>query len=272
MISLLFVLISFALFGLGAAIGSFLNVVIYRTVHGQSWVRGRSKCESCLKQLHWYDNIPLLSYFMIRGKCRYCKTSLSLSHPVIEFMTGTLFVWWFWVGSLFFRLTQHPFSVIQPMFWLVVGMCLVVIFFADIRYMIIPDEAVALLTFITLIYRITLTLAGVMQPIDFIWTTLGTVIVTCFFFSLWWLTKGKGMGFGDVKFAIPFGLLLGWPNVFIGTFLAFVFGAIVGLALMAVHKKKIGQVVPFGPFLVVSTLVTLVFGSHIWQWYMHLLG
>lgn len=79
------------------------------------------------------------------------------------------------------------------------------------------------------------------------------------------------MGFGDVKFAIPFGLLLGWPNVFIGTFFAFVFGAIVGLALMAAKKKTLGQAVPFGPFLVISTLVTLVFGTHVWQWYSSLL-
>jgi len=266
-ISPAFLLFSIALFWLGAAIGSFLNVVIYRTVHGESWVKGRSKCESCLKQLKWYDNIPLLSYFMIRGKCRYCKTQLSLSHPVIELMTGTLFVWWFWMGSIFFRLTLHPFSVIQPMFWLLVGLCLLVVFFADLRYMIIPDEAIVTLTFITLLYRITLTLAGVMQPIDFVRTILGTLIITSFFFLLWKLTNGKGFGFGDVKFAIPFGLLLGWPNVFIGTFLAFVFGAIVGVGLLLGKKKSFGQALPFGPFLVISTVVTLVCGNYIWQWY-----
>lgn len=175
------------------------------------------------------------------------------------------------MGSIFFRLTLHPFSVIQPLFWLIVGMSLLVIFFADIRYMIIPDEAVVLLTTMTLLYRITLTLAGVMQPIDFVRTIFGTLIVTTFFYLLWRLTNGKGMGFGDVKFALPFGLLLGWPNVFIGTFFAFVFGAVVGLLLMAVGKKKIGQAVPFGPFLVTSTIVTLVIGTHVWQWYISLL-
>lgn len=271
MISLAFVLLSLALFALGAAIGSFLNVIIYRSVHNESWVVGRSKCESCHKQIKWYDNIPLFSYFWLGGKCRYCKTPLSLSHPVIEFMTGSLFVWWFWMGSLFFRLTQHPFSVIQPLFWLLVGLSLLIIFFADIRYMIIPDEAVASLTILTLLYRITLTLAGVMQPIDFVWTILGTLIVFGFFFGLWKITRGKGMGFGDVKFAVPFGLLLGWPNVFIGTFFAFVFGAVIGLGLMAAKKKTLRQAVPFGPFLVISTIVTLVFGTHVWQWYSSLL-
>ncbi len=273
MIGPLFLFLSFSLFALGAAIGSFLNVVIYRTVRNQSWVRGRSKCDSCRKQLKWYDNIPLVSYFLIRGKCRYCKAVLSLSHPVIECMSGTLFVWWFWMGSLFFRLTQHPFSVIQPMFWLVVGLCLLVIFFADLRYLIIPDEAVGLLTVLTLLYRIGLTLANVMRPIDFVYTILGALVVSSFFYFLYWVTKGKGMGFGDVKFTVPFALLLGWPNVFLGTLLAFLFGAIVGLVLMFCKKKKFGQgqTVPFGPFLVMSTIVTLVFGTQVWQWYLNLL-
>jgi leader peptidase (prepilin peptidase)/N-methyltransferase len=270
-LSVAFFLFSFALFALGAAIGSFLNVMIYRSVHNQNWMVGRSKCESCGKQIRWYDNIPLVSYVVLGGKCRFCKTPLSLSHPVIEFMTGSLFVWWFWMGSLFFRLTQHPFSVIQPLFWLLVGLSLLIVFFADIRYMIIPDEIVVFLTVITLLYRITLTLAGVMQPIDFVWTILGSVIVSGFFFLLWKVTKGKGMGFGDVKFAIPFGLLLGWPNVFVGTFMAFVFGAVVGISLMAARKKTIGQAVPFGPFLVGATVATLVFGTHVWQWYIGLL-
>lgn len=271
MISPAFLLLTLSLFWLGAAIGSFLNVVIYRSAHGKSWVRGRSQCESCHQQLKWYDNIPLLSYFLLGGKCRFCATSLSLSHPVIELMTGLLFVWWFWMGSLFFRLTLHPFSVIQPLFWLVVGLCLVVIFFTDLRYRIIPDEAVAVLTVLTLLYRIAITLAGVMQPLDFVWTIFGALLVTSIFFLLWKVTSGRGMGFGDVKFAIPFGLLLGWPNVVIGTFLAFVLGAVVGIGLVLAGKKTLKQVVPFGPFLVVSTLVTLVFGTQLWQWYFSLL-
>jgi len=268
---LLFSLIILMLFALGTAIGSFLNVVIYRTVHEENWTSGRSKCEHCHKTLLWFDMVPLVSYFLLGGKCRFCKTPLSLSHPVIELITGLLFVWWFGVGSLFFRLTAHPFAAIQPIFWLVVGLCLVVIFFADIRYMIIPDEPVILLTGMTLLYRIGLTLGGVMQPVDFFKTILGCLLIWGFFYCIWLFTQGKGMGFGDVKFVIPFSLLLGWPNVFIGTFLAFCFGAIVGLILMAIKKKSFHQAIPFGPFLVVSTLVTLVYGTHLWQWYTHLL-
>jgi leader peptidase (prepilin peptidase)/N-methyltransferase len=127
-----FLLISCFLFALGAVIGSFLNVVISRSMSGESWVKGRSHCDECGKQIVWWDNMPLLSFILLRGKCRWCKKSISLSHPVIEFLTGSLFVWWYWGGFFFFRLTQQPFHYVQPLFWLVVALILLVIFFADL--------------------------------------------------------------------------------------------------------------------------------------------
>jgi len=264
----LFLSVTLLLFVFGAVIGSFLNVVMYRSIVGESWVVGRSHCEHCQKKIAWYDNVPLLSYFLLRGQCRHCHTSISISHPVIEFLTATLFVWWYWGGSLFFHLTSNPFHYIQPIFWLLVGVILLIIFSADVLYMIIPDEAVIALTAMTLFYRIALTLTGVMQTGDFIRTLLGAVACSGFFFVLWWGTKGRGMGFGDVKFAFPFGLLLGWPNVLVGLFLSFIFGAIVSLVLVALQKKKIQQTVPFGPFLVAGTFVTLVWGNTLLHWYM----
>jgi len=266
-----FLLLSLLLFALGAIIGSFLNVVIYRTVKGESWVAGRSKCESCHRQLRWFENIPLVSYILLQGRCRSCQKTISMTHPVLEFLTGALFVWWLWGSSLFFRITIHPFQYVQPLFWLCVGILLLIIFFADLLYFIIPDEVVLSLAGLTLLYRLALVLSGVMQTRDFLLTLAGTAMVTTFFFSLWYFTKGKGMGFGDVKFAVPFGLLLGWPNVLVGLLLAFIFGGIFGIGLVLSRKKTLSQAVPFGPFLVVSTFVTLVLGSSIWTWYMALM-
>jgi len=263
-----FLLAVILLFILGAAVGSFLNVIIYRSVRNESWVWGRSKCEQCLKQLRWYDNIPLFSFFVLQGKCRYCHTPIAVTHPVIEFLTGTLFVWWYLGGTFFFHLTQRPFAYIQPLFWLVVGVLLVIIFFADALYSIIPDEAVGILAAVAFLYRVTLTASGVMQPADFLRTLGGVVICAGFFLSLWLITKGKGMGFGDVKFAVPFALLLGWPNVFVGLFLAFVIGGAVASVLLLLKKKKLKQAVPFGPFLIVSTLLTLVWGTTLLHWYL----
>src|SRR5260221_77051 len=139
-----FLFITFVLFLFGAVIGSFLNVVIYRTMAGEPWTRGRSHCETCGKMVHWFDNIPLISYFILRGKCRACRAPIAITHPVIEFLTGSLFIWWYWGGTFFFRLTQQPFHYVQPLFWLLVGILLVIIFFADALYFIIPDEAVFL--------------------------------------------------------------------------------------------------------------------------------
>jgi leader peptidase (prepilin peptidase) / N-methyltransferase len=259
------------LFLFGLAVGSFLNVIIYRTIIGESWVWGRSHCEHCQKPIKWHDNIPLLSYFILQGKCRSCDKVISVSHPVIELLTGMMFVWWYVGGSLFFRLTQEPFHYIQPLFWLAVGLLLLVIFFADLRYQIIPDEAVFLLGGLTFFYRLALTALHIMQPIDFGYTILATTIACIGFWALWYFTRGKGMGFGDVKFMIPFGLLLGWPQIFVGLFVSFVSGAIVSVALIVAGRKKIKQTVPFGPFLIFGLIVTLLFGKHLLSWYLGLL-
>lgn len=267
----LFFLTTAFLFVFGTIIGSFINVVIYRTLKDESWVKGRSKCESCGKQIHWFDNIPLFSYLILGGKCRHCKEPISISHPVIEFLTGSLFVWWYIGGFIFFRITHQPLHYVQPLFWLVVGILLLIIFAADYLYFLIPDEAVISLTVITLAYRVALMATGVMQVPDFGRAVLGSLGLVAFFFTLWYFSKGKGMGFGDVKLVFPLGLLMGWPNLLVGMFLAFIFGSLFSLPLLISGKKKLRQPIPFGPFLILGTVVTLVFGNQLMQWYLHLL-
>lgn len=271
MLTIQFFIITAILFGFGAVLGSFLNVYIYRSMRSESWVVGRSKCESCKKKIAWYDNVPLVSYLLLRRKCRYCKVRIPLVHPVVEFLTGSLFVWWYWGSSLFFQLTQDPLQVLQPLFWLLVGVLLLVVFFADLLYFIIPDLAVIGLFFLTLLYRVVLISSGVMQWPDFVAALMGMVILVAFFASLWLLTKGKGFGFGDVKLVAPLALLLGWPKIGVGIFMAFVIGAGVGVTLIIFGKKKFGQQIPFGPFLVIGTALSLLWGESIWQWYMNLI-
>jgi len=265
---ILFGLISLVLFILGAAFGSFLNVVVYRSLKNESWTKGRSKCDSCHKQLKWYDNIPLLSYVFLRGKCRFCHKKIGLTHPVVEFLIASLFVWWYWGGTLFFNLTQHPFSVFQPLFWLSVGLILMAILVADYLYLIIPDKFVAILLFLTVVYRLALTVSGIMQLDDLVMAIAGTVLATGFIGSLWWITGGKGMGMGDVKLMVPLALLLGWPKVIVGIFASFIVGALVGVVLLASKKKKMGQVIPFGPFMIIGTFISLIWGEQLLRWYM----
>jgi leader peptidase (prepilin peptidase)/N-methyltransferase len=268
---LTFLVISLLLFLFGTCLGSFLGVVINRTVNGGSWVTGRSRCDHCHKELKWFDMVPLFSYLWLGGKCRFCKKKISVSHPVIEFMTGTLIVWWYWIGTVFFQLTQRPFQTIQPIFWLLIGILLLFIFFTDWLYYIIPDEAVILLMIMVGSYRIALVALQAMQPVDLLYSGIGSLVVQAFFWSIWWFSKGRGMGFGDVKLVLPLGLLLGWPNMVVGVFMAFITGAIWGMYLLATQKAKFGQVVPFGPFLVIGTFVALVWGDQLVAWYLSLI-
>ena len=257
---------------LGAAIGSFLNVVVYRTVQGEQWVSGRSKCDHCGKLLQWFDNIPVLSYVLLRGKTRCCAKHLSMTHPIVELLSATLFVWWYSIGVFFiFKLTSHPYSILQPLFWLVVGVLLLGIVVADVLYYIIPDVFTFTLTILVLLYRVLLLTSGKLQWSDFL-LSLGSAAVLTIFFALLWLGTGKkGFGLGDVKYALPMGLLLGWPRIAVGVMAAFVIGAGVGIILLLTGKKKWRQAVPFGPFLVIGTSLALLWGYPLVEWYVNLL-
>jgi len=264
----LFWLVGLFLFLLGTVIGSFLNVVVYRSIHGQDWVRGRSRCEHCQKQLAWYENIPVFSYLLLRGKCSRCGTPIDFGHPLIELLTGALFLWWYLAGYFVFTLSSSPMQYVQPLFWLLAGVLAVVIFISDWRHMIIPFWAVAGLTTATLLYRVALIISGEMRGQDFWLSMVWSLALAAFFWLLWWLTKKKGFGFGDVQLAIPLGLMLGgWQRIVVAVFLAFLLGAAVGIGLLVAKRKKFGQAIAFGPFLLIGTALSLLWGYEIWAGY-----
>jgi len=271
MITVPFLVITTFLFVFGSIIGSFLSVVILRSIAGEGWVKGRSRCDSCKNTIAWYDNIPLLSYFFLRGKCRYCKDPILPLHPMVEVLTGVLFVWWYWGGFIFFQLTQTPLSILQPLFWLLVGLILIYLFIIDLNYMILPDKPVFLLLFVAIIYRIVLVASGIMQLNDLYGALLAALLSFLFFYSLWFFTKGKGMGFGDVKLVIPLALLLGAPKMLICLFLAFIIGAVVGIILLVFGKGKLKTAIPFGPFLILGTVLSLIWGDALFSWYFSLI-
>ena len=264
-------LLAFFVFVFGSIVGSFLGVLVSRALSSESAMVGRSRCDNCRHPIAWYDNIPILSYLVLSGKCRYCKKAISIQHLAIELITGILFVWWYLVGFAFFRLTQHPLQYIQPLYWLVTGTLLLFIAFIDTKYYLIPDYAVAVSIFITLIYRFILINVGIMNPADFLLALLSGFGLASVFALIIIFTKGRGMGWGDVKLALAIGLIVGWPRIAFAAFAAFVFGAIVGLLLILVGKKKFGQTIPFGPFLILGTFCTLLVGNQIWGWYMKFL-
>jgi len=186
---------------------------------------------------------------------------------LVELTTGLLFVWWASLGVAFFRLTQAPLTYVQPLFWLLVGLVLVLVFFTDFLYGIIPDEAVAVLAVAAIVYRVFLVASGAMKPMDLVLSLVVGLGAFLFFYGLYKVTHEKGMGFGDVKFAPVMGFLLGYPRGLVGFFLAFVVGGVVASSLLLGGKRKIGQKVPFGPFLIIGLVAALLWGENLWIWY-----
>ena len=257
---------------LGLAIGSFLNVVVFRTLHGYSPWAGRSFCPKCKRKIAWYDNIPLLSFGWLKGRCRRCGRAISWRYPVIELLTAHLFLWWYVGGGLAFRLVEQPYRTIQPVFWLGVGVGLILLSAFDLFYGVLPDLMVAGLGGVTLAYRLSLAVAGIMQWADFWRYILAGLGGGIFFASLVVATRGRGMGWGDVKLAVVLGFILGWPKLGVAVMLAFLTGAMVALILIGTRKKKWGQTLPFGPFLSAGTVGALLWGEAMWRWYANLLG
>ncbi len=265
----------FFLFVMGLVWGSFLNVVIYRTSHGKSFVGGRSVCTKCKKVIRWYHNIPLLSFLVLGGKCAYCGKKISWQYPLVELITGLMFVWWYLVGMQFFRLLGSPWQVIQPVFWLVVSIFLLIIFMTDALYGVIPFGVNLGLSLLVIFYRVALTGWGYMNPKDLWWSCVAAIVLVSFFSVLNIITRKvrgvDGIGGGDIVLSPALALLLGWPKILIGIFMAFLIGSVVAIILMIFGKKKMKSKIAFGPFLILGTITALFWGSQIWQWYMGML-
>jgi len=261
-------------FLLGLAIGSFLNVLIDRFPREESVIKGRSHCDKCKENLKWYDLVPLLSFIFLKGKCRYCHTSLSLYYPTVEFITGIMFV-----ITFLFTINNFQFSIfnfqsnlnfqflISLIYYLFIVSSLVVVFFADLKYGIIPDKIVFPAIVVSTFYLLTMNYE--LLTINF-FSAVGACL---FFLTLFLITKGRGMGFGDVKFSFLTGLVLGFPNIIIALYVAFLTGAIVGCILILWRKKRIfGTSIPFGPFLVIGTLTAIFFGEILTQSFLRLVS
>jgi prepilin signal peptidase PulO-like enzyme (type II secretory pathway) len=266
-----YVLVSVFVFG--AVCGSFLNCVIWRAYVNESAATGRSYCPKCRHRLAARDLVPLVSFFSLGGRCRYCKKPISWQYPLIEALTGVAFAAaaWQFVPGVFTGL--FPALALAKLFiyWGIIS-TLIVIFVADLRWYFIPDGAVISGLFFaaalhaqqmaeawTIIHRV--------ETDILVNAALSAVLAGSFFLAIYMFSRGTWMGFGDVKYALFMGWLLGFPDVAVGLFLAFFFGAIIGLGLVAGQRKKMSSQVPFGPFLVCGTAAALFFAGPIIDWY-----
>lgn len=251
------IFIPIIVFGLGLIIGSFLNVVILRLNTGRSIAKGRSKCPRCSNVLSWYELIPVFSFLGQKGKCRSCKAPISFQYPLIELITALVFVLIYTHIILDQGFTIYAW--VSFLFSTIVASLLIVVTVYDIRHKIIPPKIsypFVILGFISIIWKV-MTIPG----FSFINNVLAGLLLAAPFFFLWFFSKGKWMGFGDIVLALGIGWLVGTTGAIAVFLLSFWIGALAGLVLIAFSNAYgIKSEVPFAPFLVLALFIVGVFG------------
>ncbi|MBI3290578.1 prepilin peptidase [Candidatus Microgenomates bacterium] len=236
---------------LGLIFGSFLTSLTHQTIKPDfSWIKlwRVSKCPKCGHKIKPSDNIPLISYFILGGKCRSCRKRISARYPIIEIVTAVVFVGIFLWGDT--GIWTLPYFL-----FLVTGILALAI--VDLEHQILPDKI--LIPLIT----IHLSLITIFSPSPILFANLlWAAGASVFFLALVLVTRGRGMGLGDVKLAFLVGLILG-QTAWIAIFLAFIIGAVVGLMMITAGRARFGKPIPFGPFLVLGTFIVMVAGEKI---------
>ena len=249
---LLFVII------IGLMIGSFLNVCIYRIPINKTIVNGRSYCPNCNELIHWYENIPLLSYIFLKGRCHACHCRISPIYPLVELLNAVIYIllWqvfglnltWFFMAALF--------SI------------LIVITFIDIEHQIIPDGLVILIFVLAIVFSAMQIILGYIpwyQPlIGFFAASL-----PLFFLSL--IYEG-GMGGGDIKLMAVSGIFIGWKLILLSLFIASLIGCLVALFLLVNKRSHLKSKIAFGPFLSLGIILTVLYGEKLILWYLSLIA
>jgi leader peptidase (prepilin peptidase) / N-methyltransferase len=246
-----FAAVALALFVLGLCVGSFLNVVIVRVPEGRSIVSGRSACPRCGKSIAWFDNVPLIAYARLRGRCRHCDKPIPARYPVVELLTGLLFVLAGW---------QYGLSVgLVPALILIAA--LIAITAIDLDRQLIPD--VISLPGIVVGFLLSV-VTGRPGWLD---SLLGILLGGGIFFLIIVASRG-GMGGGDMKLGAMLGAFLGWKLVLVAILLAVLGGGVVAIALLVLRRKGRKDAVPFGPFLALGGTISLFWGGPLLEWYL----
>ncbi len=252
------------LFIFGTAIGSFLNVLIDRLSHDES-ILGRSHCDYCKKTLEARDLIPVVSFLIAKARCRYCKKNLSWYYPFVELLTGIVFVFvWFNMPWEFFLAVYPNLNsaidsiALLPLFLiklctLGVVSCIIVMFFADLKYFIIPDGVQIGFAYFALI----LFFIGEVDLQQLVYRLGCAIIVMLPMLCIYLFTKGRGLGFGDVKLAANIGLFMGIVYAFAALYISFILGAVIGVGMILLRKGKMKTKIPFGPFILLGVLAVM---------------
>lgn len=225
----------------GLLIASFLGVIVYRYPRKLDFVWGRSKCDSCKAIIPWYQNIPIISYLVLGGKCANCKVKIPLRYFLLEILLPFLFI-------LIYSLSP---TGINPVIVGITAFFMLAIFFIDYEHQIIPDVFVFIPLAVTIFYFL-------FSDSTFLFSHLFSGLLAASLLMLIHLiTLGRGMGLGDVKFALLAGIYFDFYQMLIWLFISFLTGAVIGVILLVTKKAKLGMHIPFGPFLVFAFFIEL---------------
>lgn len=265
-------------FLLGMVLGSFVKALADRSL-GKKSFWGRSYCPKCRYKLAWYDLFPVFSFLILRGKCRYCHKKIGIEYLLVEVGMGLLVGFLFWQTVINFQFSvlnfqsifssqilNFIFDLVLKTFFIVI---LAIIFLTDLKKMFIPDRIIIPAIWIGVFSLLAITLYKSEVGL-FFGSLLAGLLIGGFFLSLIVITGGKGMGGGDVKLGAFIGIMLGFPQAFFAIVLSFLTGAVFSVGLIAFGKKHFGQTIPFGPFLVLGSLIMVYWGQEIVDWYLKL--
>jgi len=249
-------IISIVLFGL--VWGSFLNVIIYRLPLGVSIIRPSSFCPDCRKKIRYYDNIPIFSYIILRGKCRHCQEKIPFTYPLVEFLTPLSFLLLYNQHSLsFFFFASCLFAS-----------ALIVLSFIDFYHQILPDEITLPAIALSLVYSLFRSDLNLRQAL--VGAVVGAGFLLFIYGAYYLLRKQEGLGMGDVTMMLMIGAYLGWQRTFFTLILASLAGSIIGISFILIKKKNLQFSLPFGSFLGPAALVSLLWGERIIATYIEL--
>jgi leader peptidase (prepilin peptidase)/N-methyltransferase len=276
----------------GTFFGSFLNVVADRILNGESIWFGRSHCDHCKKPLGPTNLIPILSFILQKGRCDKCNKKISIQYPLSEIATGMAFVLAAYLSGVF-RYSNYA-SILSFIYLTVIFGVFIVMFITDLKERIIPNRVVyfgilfiALFIIFTTVFEFwklyniwahdpfgqQLLATGllndqIMNAVkEYGVLLLSSTGIALFFAFLHYATKGRGMGGGDIKLGFMIGMVNRYPNNILAIFLGFVIGALISVGLIMIKRKSIKDTVPFGPFLIIGSLISLIYGSAILNWY-----
>ncbi len=247
-----------AVFVIGVCIGSFFNVCIYRLPRGLSLVRPGSKCPKCGVKIRWWDNVPIMSFIVLRGKCRKCGCPISVEYPLVEVLTGICFLLLYIEFGPSLRLLSYG----------VFSSLLILAFFIDLHHKILPE----VITLPGVASGILFSLAAGELRQSLLGCAVGAGTVRLIVHLGKFIFKREAMGLGDVALAAMVGAYLGWRLLLVTLFFSFLSGSVVGLILVASKKKGMASEIPFGPFIAGSALAVAFYGPELLQIYLRLYG